>query len=116
MPCTDGGPTSYSYENPETKRRLDHVTRLLCTLCKRLENIGRPVDGKIVNINFIFSDDSELSEWWENHKILDRKHEAARLAKEKAAKEKQDEETERRQLIDSLTPHQRKLLKLDKKK
>lgn len=106
MPCTDGG-VSYTHyaDNPETKKRLDRVTRLLCGLCKRIEAQGHGGDDLITV-------DQELVEWWENHKILDAKKEQARLNKLREAKQKEQDEKERQKLIANLTIRERQLLNI----
>lgn len=72
MPCNDGGYSSSDYErirHSETQKKLDKVTRLLCTVIGQLENtkVGHPV--------YL---DEETLDWWKEHKELDRQ----RLIKE----------------------------------
>ena len=62
MPCSDGGP-SY-VEDPETKRRLDKVTQLLCGVCKQL-SLNQSGD-------YILGGSTELSKWWAEHQEADR--------------------------------------------
>ena len=92
MPCSDGGP-SYQ-ENPETKDRLDKVTRLLCGLCRRLTNRGRA---------FHITDDAELAKWWAAHQEEDRRRE------ERERKEREEAAAKRKALA-KLSPRERRLL------
>ena len=62
MPCSDY--RDEYRENPETRRRLDHVTRMLCKACD-LADRGD-------NIFFL-----ELRAWWDQHQEVDRKRQAA---------------------------------------
>jgi hypothetical protein len=69
MPCRDDwGATLEIRDNPETKRRLDNVTRLLCGLCKELTRQG--VAGYITKV-------PGLPVWWEEHQEADRRREQA---------------------------------------
>ena len=61
MPCHDLMPVE-GYRHKEVKERLDKVTRLLCDLCKEIDDCGD---------TFYFGD--ELLEWWEDHRINDMK-------------------------------------------
>lgn len=94
MPCSDGGP-SY-HDDPNTIRRLDLATRLLCSLCRRITKSGH--DSLIYG-------DGELAQWWGKHQEADRK----RVAAEEA-------EREREEVIEAalakLSPKERRLLKL----
>lgn len=64
MPCYDDR-SSY-VDNPETKRRLDNVTRLLCSLCRTL--VKHKLDYIIVEV-------SGLPKWWTQHQEEDRRRE-----------------------------------------
>ena len=90
MPCQDDYPShTVEYrDKPETKKRLDLVTRLLCALCKKLENTGYP--------NYIAAvEKGELATWWKTHKKIDAAREA-REVKQKAAKAKKEQEERRK--------------------
>lgn len=94
MPCSDGGP-SY-YDDTETKKRLDKVTRLLCGLCRRLTDRSR---------KFHITDDAELAKWWDNHQEQDR----VRFVRKR--KERKEKEAKLKALT-KLTPRERQLLGL----
>jgi len=96
MPCTDGGP-NYS-DNPETTRRLNKVTRMLCSLCRRINKSGRDT---------LITQDAELTAWWSDHQEMDRKREAAQRA-ERAKRQ------ERRAVLAKLSPKDKRILGLDK--
>ena len=69
MPCTDGGP-SYPRPNDGLKRRLDKATRLLCTLCAKLD--AAQLLSKYAT--------RELVAWWQLHKSADQKRRELELA------------------------------------
>jgi hypothetical protein len=94
MPCSDGGPVYH--DDPETKQRLDKVTRLLCGLCQSLKNQG--LDDDIYTT-------PELGDWWDNHQEQDR----VRLECER--KEKEEKEAKLKALA-KLSPRERRLLGL----
>jgi hypothetical protein len=96
MPCSDGGP-NYQ-DNPETKRRLDLATRLLCSLCRKITNSGRDT---------LIYDDVELVRWWNDHLAADRKREKAEEAEREVIRKHQA-------ALNKLTPEDRKVLGLDK--
>jgi len=77
MPCSDGGPISNTVYcvDPDTKKRLDTVTQLLCGLCHRLTDSGSR--GGYTHI----ANDVELSAWWEKHQAADRIREKRERAK-----------------------------------
>lgn len=60
MPCDSGMGGGYNgyYERQE----IDKLTRLLCALCKQLEDSA----GKSITF-----EDADLNYWWQNHKKLD---------------------------------------------
>lgn len=90
MPCReDPLPLDNSEET------IDGLTRMLCSLCKLCESSGNHI--------LIMNSGRELREWWEDHKRKDARRE--RKKQEKARKI-----LERKQVIDSLTPEQRKIL------
>lgn len=73
MPCYD--PRDYSSveyrDNPETVRRLNRATRLLCTTCKYIEHQGLSIEkfgGKA------------LDRWWKQHQLEDQLVATANLA------------------------------------
>jgi hypothetical protein len=79
MPCQDyrDEPPTRTVENPQTKRRLDLVTRILCGVLTNLEKNGEEIND--------FLPTKEGQVWWENHKDEDRR----RLRDEKKRKDKQ---------------------------
>lgn len=101
MPCSDGGCDNNHVT--ELGQRLDKVTRLLCGLCKVINEAGK------VGINeAVFEWMPELDAWWKNHQTEDR----IRLEREREErKEKQD--TER--ALAKLSPRERRLLGIKKK-
>ena len=95
MPCSDGnyGGTVY-VDNPETMKRLDKVTRLLCGLCKTLTQSG---------LSKHIEADRELFKWWFDHQEVDRRR--------KEAEEKEAEKNRKlRVALDKLTDEEKKLL------
>jgi len=103
MPCYDYYPQPTYVDNPETKERLDLVTRLLCSLCKRIESQGHGGDDLITM-------DAELAEWWEQHKELDRKREAKEHRIKKLAAEKKKLKSRREEILAGLSKEERKIL------
>jgi len=93
MPCSDGRDRDGGcYENPETVKRLDTATRLLCFLCKKLDGQGEePID------NQVFIENRDLFKWWQNHKKEDGK---------------MQEEEKKQAALQKLTPEEIKLLKI----
>lgn len=104
MPCSDGGPVysnggenSIEYRiDPETKKRLDKATRLLCYSLRNMNKIHR--EG-------LLSNNLELKSWWSNHqeedkirKVKEKKQKELKIAKNKA--------------LSKLTEKERKLLGL----
>lgn len=82
MPCRDD--RNDCYENPETRRRLDKVTRLLCGLCRKITK-----RGFMTRIEFI-DDNEELKIWWEEHQEADlRRIERENLQKQKEKRKKE---------------------------
>lgn len=94
MPCRDYDDSVRIVEDPETRRRLDHVTRMLCGLLQQLEekNLLSCISGNIT-----------VLQWWKDHQAADRK----RLEAEAAARLKQKH---RAAALAKLTPAERKLL------
>lgn len=97
MPCNDGGhpyswmrpydPSDMSAEREQhrkTVERLDNVTRLLCRLMGRLEDLK---DSKMTNgqqaVAASVTDDPDLQKWWQEHKTWD--EERTRLERNTAA-------------------------------
>jgi hypothetical protein len=81
MPCRDyqdepGSVRTEYVDNPETRKRLDNVTALLCGLCSKLK--GQEL------FNHILANDKKLAAWWKDHQEMDRR----RIAAERAAEEK----------------------------
>ena len=81
----------------ELKKELDLATRLLCTLCKLVENGGYT--------GFIKNSGQELVDWWAKHKKMDRKREARE-------KEELQENHDRNEALRKLSTKERKLLGL----
>jgi len=104
MPCRDEGEPIY-VDNPELKKKLDKVTRLLCSTMKELE-----AQGMWWTIKSIES--GELKEWWEKHKKADAKREAKEVAK---LEEKKRKEKLRKEALSKLTAEEKKALKLRSK-
>jgi hypothetical protein len=72
MPCYDSRDDRVQYvtDDREIRRlraRLNKVTALLCSTCKRLD----------LYPNVKISDVEGLPEWWKQHQIEDKLHEAA---------------------------------------
>lgn len=92
MPCRDWDDSPGAFrevENPETKMKLDNVTRLLCELMTQ-------IDGKTASQHLNLS--PELVRWWEAHKETDRKR----------------KEAERQRKADTIREFKRKLAKAEK--
>jgi hypothetical protein len=81
MPCSDG--LSGGYYNtevryvtdPNDKRRLDKLTRLLCAICGAADAAGQP---QLL--------DEETRIWYENHKAIDQALEEIESADSETAK------------------------------
>ena len=76
MPCYDSrNDRDYIVRDVsrEYKRDIDKLTRMLCSLCKRLTQNG--------DTNYLMMN-QELRQWWEEHQIQDRRR-LAREAEEK---------------------------------
>lgn len=93
MPCNDGMVLG-SQPDYETRRRLDHVTSLLCSVLGAWEANG-------LDINFT----PGLAKWWEQHKEVDRQ----RIAREQAEAERQRKAQE---ALSKLTEEERRILGL----
>ena len=94
MPCRGGGPAYESYENPETKRRLDLATRVAC-------EVLRGHSGHYIQTSL----SKETRDWWAKHQA-----EAAR--REAAERAKQEKEKARAAALSKLSEAERKLLGL----
>ena len=91
MPCSDTDSGQLQYEYGELRKKLDHLTRLLCEACKILE-----IDDSTVSV--------DLSNWYHQHKIDDKKRlEAEARSKTFIAKRKQA-------VLDRLTAEERYIL------
>lgn len=99
MPCQDYRTNDVVYiKNPvdkELKKRLDKVTRLLCYLCGKVENIG-PISR--LNAAKLIKDNDELNAWWQDHKEQDRKAREEELRKQR----ERDKQEVAKQLKESL--------------
>ena len=91
MPCR----SEPDYDEP-IRQRLDHVTKLLCGLCGRIEDSG---DMRHIQA------DPHLGVWWQAHKVADAKRKAEEQKKAK-------EDATRKAALAKLTPAERKLLRL----
>lgn len=99
MPCRDEG--AYDSYGAEQKEKLDKVTRLLCALCKHIE------DYEGVGIYISNVENGELKTWWEAHKKAD------------AKRETEEAEDRRRQKVrnyalNKLTQEEKDLLRIGK--
>ena len=94
MPCTD--PFADAQADREQRRRLDAATRLLCGLCKYVEN---RISGKV--IGHIYG----LTNWWEEHKKKDEERMECERFEEHRRKVKQA-------ALSKLTDEERKVLGL----
>jgi hypothetical protein len=61
MPCYD--PQNYR-NDPELKNQVDKLTRMLCRVCRNIEEISCQ-DDELLHC------DGELSAWWQDHQIID---------------------------------------------
>lgn len=79
MPCRDGRDgvnTVVEYrDNPETRRRLDNVTRLLC------ETLSTLASSRSKSLELLLKDNQRLKAWWENHQKEDRQRELVEATK-----------------------------------
>jgi hypothetical protein len=100
MPCQDYGRPSY-IDNPETKQRLDHVTRLLCEVMTKID--------REYNDQLFFHAVDGLEQWWTEHQEQDRKRKD-REDQEKAAFQRQ--QALKAGALAKLTPEERKVLGL----
>ena len=95
MPCTSdfGERSCIEYrDNPEMKKELDNITRMLCSLCKKSSTLDiRKIIG--------------LDKWWEKHQEHDRKKE---LEKERIRIKR----VNKAKALNKLTFKERKLLGL----
>lgn len=103
MPCRDYVDdtrivTEYR-DNPETKKRLDRVTRLLCFVIRNLTPLEK---------NHLFghkSNGQDLKKWWITHQKQDK----LRLQKEK---EKREHKKIKTKALAKLTPKEKRALGL----
>jgi hypothetical protein len=95
MPCSSEG-----FEKDVETRRLEElnlVTRLLCGLCRQAE-AGGPVRLDAVTMG-----------WWERHKQLDARRQAA---EQTSRRNKEEHERLKREATAKLSPEERKALGL----
>lgn len=85
MPCQYYGPGE---EHAEYSRQLDKLTRMLCSLVKKVE--AHNENAQLMDIIRL---GNELGAWWREHQESDRQREAAK----KESKER-EERIEREQL------------------
>lgn len=97
MPCRDGGPSAYTDENSDLRKRNDELAQMLCSLCRLLE--GRK--ELLVHLPYVIG----LEQWWTEHKRID----AARIAQAEAIKA---QNALKRQALSKLTHEERKVLGL----
>lgn len=102
MPCNDGVGPEYvdSYQRRIDQRRIDKLTRMLCSVCKEIDDLFDAEEGK----TFI-KGIKGLSEWWEEHKQID----AQRLETEREQKRLRKL---RKTALAKLTTEERQLLGL----
>ena len=98
MPCRDGGPPLGESHSELQQAKIDKLTRMLCTLCKRLEDHE---EG-----NHIY-DSHELDVWWAEHKEQDR-------IREQRESQERAEERFKKEAVAKLSPEERKVLGLEK--
>lgn len=135
MPCNDGRPPSYDWMRPydpsidlsdereqhrKTAERLDHVTRLLCRLMGRLEDLkGSKMTNGQQAVATSITDDPELQKWWKEHKTWDEERmrmerNVAALAEQMAAQQELNEVEKNIKTIKSLggVPSQKLTMRL----
>lgn len=70
MPCRDGGPSEYEVRT-NLQDDVDQLTRMLCSLCRKVEEYDEPEMPHNVRV------------WWNDHKEADERRRA--FAKAEAA-------------------------------
>jgi hypothetical protein len=105
MPCNDGGPPAYYDAYEDQRRRSDELARMLCRLCRRIEELDPDKDYALDLSTHLIQNDSKLSTWWKEHQEQD----AKRLAAEKERKRKK---VLRRQALKKLTAEEIEALDL----
>jgi len=94
MPCRDdypvrSEPTVSQKDFDAVRSRLDKVTNLLCKLCK------------LAGVDERFSVDSDIYQWYQNHKAEDAKRKEAEL---------HEMERKRAAILNKLTAEERQIL------
>ena len=94
MPCTsyDDRP---DYSERDWKNKTDRLARIACKALQALEDAGKE--------DFLLLQDDEVREWWEAHKIADRRAQEARAEKARIAQV-------RRAALAKLTDEERRAL------
>ena len=93
MPCS-----SHERHRDENTERLDHVTQLLCGLCRFME-------GQELFQHYLKTKSPALQKWWIEHKKLDEIKAAEELKKKKLREAK-------KKALAKLTSEERRLLGL----
>lgn len=104
MPCQVDYPDDGSEEKrwKDLQNIADNVTRMLCEMCARLE---------AENLTHLLT--APTKEWWEEHKKIDAERIAREERKQKIAS---DRKALRKSALGKLTPEERKVLGIKKKK
>tara|TARA_R110002096_G_scaffold192856_3_gene374603 strand:- start:611 stop:1000 length:390 start_codon:yes stop_codon:yes gene_type:complete len=125
MPCTDGGYSQTQLDAIEKRKnqraakkaaaekaeqkRLDDLTRMLCTLANSVEDGGF---GMMTDLRLSKGEKDEILQWLKDHNIADEK----RLAKEEAvAKKKEAAEDKKRTQSDLKKTAMKKLSAAERK-
>lgn len=83
MPCQDSGPPRGERARPTASRRLNLLTRVMCSLLTQTEHDLGDISPILAQISDP-CDQEALTKWWEKHKREDKQ----RLAREAASVEK----------------------------
>tara|TARA_R110000822_G_scaffold8487_10_gene33330 strand:- start:352 stop:741 length:390 start_codon:yes stop_codon:yes gene_type:complete len=129
MACTDGGYSQTQLDQIEKRKtqraakkaaaekakqkRLDDLTRMLCTLANATEDSGF---GMVGDFDLSVEESTEIRKWLKTHNETDekrRKKEAAVAKKKAEAKERSKTQLQlKKSALDKLTPKERKALGL----
>lgn len=105
MPCRDVEltPAEINSLNAERQARLDFLTSKLCALLEMITSNNPNWD--IDYMKWFIDNDTDLSDWWEEHRQLDARRKAAEAAANRVAAIK-------RVALAKLTPEEKNLLGL----